>query len=90
MFPTWADSNIIDHYLALPNLNSAFAGFAWHGNGIAMGNYAGAILADLLQNKASRHSYPAALKTIPNRFPAAPFRRHLLRPAYAGLALKDL
>ena len=71
-------------------MSGAFAGFAWHGNGIAMGSYAGAILADLLQNKASRHPYPAALKTIPNRFPAAPFRRHLLHPAYVGLALKDL
>ena len=104
MFPAWSDIDITDHWSGLvcltrnltpyigpvPNLSGAFAGFAWHGNGIAMGSYAGAILADLLQNKASRHSYPAALKTIPNRFPAAPFRRHLLRPAYAGLALKDL
>ena len=55
-----------------------------------MGNYAVAILADLLQNKTSRHSYPAALKTIPNCFSAAPFRQHLLRPAQAGLALEDL
>jgi glycine/D-amino acid oxidase-like deaminating enzyme len=71
-------------------LSGAFAGFAWQGNGIAMGDYAGAILADLLQNKTSRHSYPAALKTIPNCFPAAPFRHHLLRPAQAGLVLEDL
>ncbi len=55
-----------------------------------MGNYARAILADLLQNKTSRHSYPATLKTIPNCFPAVPFRHHLLRPAEAGLALEDL
>ena len=104
MFPAWADVGITDHWSGLvcltrnltpyigpvPGLSGAFAGFAWHGNGIAMGSYAGAILADLLQNKASRHPYPAALKTIPNRFPAAPFRRHLLHPAYVGLALKDL
>ena len=55
-----------------------------------MGNYAGAILADLLQKKTSRHSYPAALKTIPNCFSAVPFRHHLLRPNQAGLALEDL
>ena len=55
-----------------------------------MGSYAGAILADLLQNKASRHSYPAALKTIPNCFSAVPFRHYLLRPTQAGLALEDL
>ena len=58
MFPAWADSDIIDHYLDLPNLNSAFAGFAWHGNGIAMGNYAGAILADLLQKKPAGTPIP--------------------------------
>ena len=95
MFPTLADIDITDHWSGLvfltrkvtpyigpmPNLSGAFAGFAWHGTRIAMGNYAGAILADLLQNKASQHSYPAALKTIPNHFPAALFRRHLLRPA---------
>ena len=55
-----------------------------------MGNYAGAILADLLQNKNSRHFYPAALKTIPNCFSAVPFQHHLLRPTQAGLALEDL
>lgn len=55
-----------------------------------MGNYAGAILVELLQNKTSRHSYLARLKTIPNCFSAVPFRHYLLRPTQAGLALEDL
>jgi glycine/D-amino acid oxidase-like deaminating enzyme len=62
IFPAWADVDITDRWSGLicltrnltpyigpmPGLSGAFSGLACHGNGIAMGSYAGTILANLL------------------------------------------
>ncbi|CUH63517.1 Gamma-glutamylputrescine oxidoreductase [Thalassovita gelatinovora] len=67
----------------VPELPGAFVGFAYHGNGVAMGSYAGALLADLAQGKDPERPYPALIRDVPKRFPLGRFRRMLIAPAYA-------
>lgn len=103
LFPKWSQVET-EHYWSglvcltrsylpyvgpIPNKNSIFTGFGYHGNGVAMATYSGLILADLVQGKTPRVPYPAALKTIPKRFPLGRFRRQLLRPAYAMMQMLD-
>jgi len=74
----------------VPNLPGVFTGFAYHGNGVAMGSYAGALLADLVQGKTPDTPYPAPLRTPPARFPLGRLRLWLMQPAYWAFALRDL
>ena len=68
-------------------MQGAFAGFGWHGNGIAMGTYAGRLLASLaLGNDAE---IPAVMKGTPMQIPLGQKRRMILPPIYKGLALRD-
>lgn len=104
LFPNWSQVET-DHYWSglvcltrsylpyvgpIPDQENVFTGFGYHGNGVAMASYCGAILADLVQAKTPRNPYPDALKTIPMRFPLGRFRRQLLRPAYAMMQVLDL
>ena len=73
----------------LSNWQGAYTGFAYHGNGVAMGTYAGALLSDLVQNKTPRRPYPATMRQIPPRFPFGIYRRHLMRPVYAYMDWAD-
>ena len=70
-------------------MEGAFAGFAYHGNGVAMGSYSGALLSDLVQEKQPQTPYPATMRTVPPRFPFGRYRRHLMRPLYAYMAWSD-
>ena len=74
---------------AIPDMPGAFAGFGYHGNGVGMGSYAGALLADLVLGVTPNRPYPQALRTIPKRFPLGPYRRHLMRPLYKWMAWQD-
>ncbi|WP_323783758.1 FAD-dependent oxidoreductase [Thalassovita sp.] len=66
----------------IPEMPGAFVGFAYHGNGVAMGSYAGALLADLAQGKDPDRPYPALMRDVPMRFPFGKFRRMLMAPGY--------
>ncbi len=104
MFPAWRDvetpyswsgmvcfsANRVPYCGPIPDLPGAFAGFAYHGNGVAMGSYTGALLADLVQDKPTRHSYPSVMQTDAPRFPLGRFRRALLPAGYALAGLRDL
>lgn len=104
MFPAWRDvdtpygwsgmvcfsSNRVPYCGPVPDLPGAFAGFAYHGNGVAMGSYTGALLADLVQDKPTRHSYPSVMQADAPRFPLGRFRRALLPAGYALAGLRDL
>lgn len=104
MFPAWRDvdtpygwsgmvcfsSNRVPYCGPVPDLPGAFAGFAYHGNGVAMGSYTGALLADLVQDKPTRHSYPSVMLADAPRFPLGRFRRALLPAGYALAGLRDL
>ena len=65
-----------------------FAGFAYHGNGVAMGTYCGRALARLALGQPS--NLPTPIAHTPRRFPFGGWRRALMPPVYALLALADL
>lgn len=103
MFPAWRDvetpwywsgfvcltRDLLPYAGPIPDMPGAFAGFAWHGNGVAMGSYAGTLLADLARGRVPARPCPAPLRHPPRRFPLGRFRRLLMRPAYLRYMLKD-
>ena len=72
MFPAWAhvdtphswngllciSADLTPFAGPIPDMPGAFAAMAYHGNGVAMGTYAGGLLADLVQGRKPRHPYP--------------------------------
>lgn len=100
MFPAWADvetpffwsgfvclSRALTPYVGpIGDWDRAWAGFAWHGNGIALGTWSGRLLADLA---TGRGQVPALMAPPPARFPFGAARRHLLPAAYAWYGFKD-
>jgi glycine/D-amino acid oxidase-like deaminating enzyme len=103
MFPAWASVET-PHYWSgfvcfarnltpfagpVPGHDGMFAGFAYHGNGVAMASYCGALLAEqVLGHESLRHA--KAIVSAPGRFPGGRFRRWALWPAYLAYGLKDL
>lgn len=73
----------------IPGEPGVFAGFAYHGNGVAMGTYAGRALADLVVGSGSA-SLPAAMTGAPGRFPFGRWRRVVMPPIYLALWLRDV
>lgn len=69
----------------LPATKAIHAAFAYHGNGIAMGSYCGALIA---RHIAGQDTIPPAMRTI-SRFPLGRFRRALLPPFYLARRLLD-
>lgn len=74
---------------AVPEHSGLWAGLCYHGNGIAMGTYSGALLARLVQGKTPDAIYPDAMRTPLRRFGLGRFRRALMPVAYAAYALAD-
>ncbi|MDQ2094405.1 NAD(P)/FAD-dependent oxidoreductase [Rhodalgimonas zhirmunskyi] len=72
----------------IPYKPGFYAGYAYHGNGVAMGSYTGALLADLVLGKGAMER-PAIMQTPPSKFPLGRFRRAAMFPAYAGFWLGD-
>ena len=103
MFPAWSHVDIEHEWYgllclnrsktpyvgAIPDMVGAFAGFGYHGNGVGMGSYAGALLAHLVRGMTPDRPYPQALRVVPKRFPLGPYRRHLMRPLYKWMAWQD-
>ena len=100
MFPAWAHVETPHFWSGLVCLTrsltpyagplgdwpDAWAGLGYHGNGVAMGSWTGARLADMALGRGDAgaiHATPLA------RFPLGPARRLLLRAAYWGYQLKD-
>ena len=104
MFPAWRhvdtphgwsgmvcfSANRVPYCGPISGMPGAFAGFAFHGNGVAMGSYTGALLADLAQDKPTRLPHPAIMRADAPRFPLGRFRRALLPAGYALAGLRDL
>ncbi|SLN18545.1 Gamma-glutamylputrescine oxidoreductase [Roseovarius litorisediminis] len=67
----------------IPEMPGAFTAISYHGNGVAMGTYAGALLADMAQDRTLQHLHPKIMQTPPKRFPLGRFRRATLWPLYA-------
>ena len=103
MFPAWAHVEITHQWSGMVCLSPKFlpfagevpgqpgllAGFAYHGNGVAMGSYTGHMLGQLALGDGDRH-IPEAMRSDPGRFPFGRARRILMPPAYASFWLQDL
>lgn len=103
MFPAWShveNSNSWSGFVnlarkklpfvgALPSNNGIWAAMCYHGNGIAMGSYAGQMVADLVLN-GNTPQYPEIIQRPLGKFPLGPARRLLMPPLYAGLTIRDL
>ena len=101
MFPAWAQvdtpyswngllslSRDMTPYAGpIPEMPGAFTALSYQGNGVAMATHAGAILADLAQDKSPSRAYPAILRKPPRRFPLGRLRRAWLWPPYALASL---
>ena len=103
MFPAWSHVESAHHWSgfvcisregtpfvgAVPGVQGAFAGLCYHGNGVAMGSYSGAILADLIHTAQTERRYPAVMSTPLRRFGLGPARRLVMPPAYAHFWWQD-
>lgn len=103
MFPAWRDvetphgwsgmvciaRNRMPFVGEVPDQPGMFAGLCYHGNGVAMASYSGALLADLVRGKTPERPYPAPMRAPLARFELGRFRRAVMPFAYAGFALSD-
>ncbi|UWQ37386.1 FAD-binding oxidoreductase [Leisingera aquaemixtae] len=102
MFPAWhtvetthcwsgmvcLSRNLVPFVGAVPEMPGIYAGLCYHGNGVAMGSYAGRLLSDLVQDRTPDLPYSPVMQNMP-RFPFGRARRILMPPAYALLGLMD-
>jgi len=73
----------------VPNRQGMFASLCYHGNGVAMASYCGALIADVILGKPRKRAYPISMQTSLSLFELGRFRRALLPVAYLGYALAD-
>ncbi|GGX38500.1 hypothetical protein GCM10007385_01680 [Tateyamaria omphalii] len=102
MFPTWSHVDVTHAWSGLvclsrdrvpyvgpvPGMPGVLTGFAYHGNGVAMGTYTGYALAALASGQEPDR-YPSVMSNAASRFPLGRFRRLLMPPVYAGFGLND-
>ena len=102
MFPAWRgvegthfwsgmvcmSRNLVPFVGPVPDTPGMFAGLCYHGNGVAMGSYAGRLLADLVQGRAPDLPYSPVMQGMA-RFPFGRARRIVMPPAYALLGMQD-
>jgi len=74
----------------VPDQPGMFASLCYHGNGVAMASYSGALLADLVQDKTPDRVYPQAMQRPLAKFELGSFRRAVMPLAYMGFHLSDL
>lgn len=103
LFPAWAhvetpwfwsgmvcfSRGLVPFVGAVPGQPGMFAAFAYHGNGVALGSYAGAALADQMLGRQDGLPLPDPMRAPARRFPLGRARRVLMWPAYLGYALRD-
>ena len=102
MFPAWRDIPFTHTWSGLVCLSPSgfpmigpllecpgiFCALSYHGNGVAMGSYAGDQIAR--QCLGQPHGVPNFVQQIPGPFPLGRYRRALLPMAYAGMTIADL
>ena len=69
----------------IDTMPGAFTALSYHGNGVAMATYAGALLADLAQDRTPRRPWPKIMQTPPDRWPLGRYRRAWFWPVYAAM-----
>lgn len=102
MFPAWKDvesQHTWSGFVSLARRKVPFAGpipgesglwasLCYHGNGVAMGTYAGHVIATQILNNTT-DVVPKVMQTPLHKFPFGRMRRVLMPPLYANLMLKD-
>lgn len=102
LFPAWSEVEVTHAWSGLvclardrvpfvghvPGMQNVLAGFAYHGNGVAMGTHAGRILAALANGERPDH-YPEVMSAQAPRFPFGRYRRLVMPAVYAGLRISD-
>lgn len=73
----------------VPDQPGLFASLCYHGNGVAMATYCGALLADVVRGKTPTRVYPRIVQRPLARFELGRYRRAIMPLAYAGFALSD-
>ncbi|MBW4962646.1 FAD-binding oxidoreductase [Sulfitobacter sp. CW3] len=73
----------------VPDNKGMFASLCYHGNGVAMGTYCGALAAHTILGETDKLPFPIAIKTPLTRFELGGFRRALLPFAYLWYGLAD-
>jgi glycine/D-amino acid oxidase-like deaminating enzyme len=103
MFPAWRDvpstnqwsgmvclsRRLVPFVGPVPGYPGVFAGLAYHGNGVAMGSYAGMVLADLALSRSPDIVASAVLSAPMTRFPLGSARRLVMPFAYLYYGLLD-
>lgn len=101
-FPEWAGARAAFHWAGLicatarltpyvgpiRSLPGARASFGYHGNGVSMGAWCGAQVADLAMGRES-DALPAAFRAAPPRIPLGRWRRALLPAVFAWFRWQD-
>ena len=72
----------------IPNMPGVYCAMGYHGNGVAMGSYAGDLVGRLVAGDASVRIHMAAQSPLAT-FPYGRIRRVLLAPAYAMMKVAD-
>ncbi|THH35325.1 FAD-binding oxidoreductase [Aliishimia ponticola] len=100
MFPEWAGVELTHYWSGMVCLSAGllpivgpvagrgglWTALAFHGNGVAMGSYSGALAARAMLGNDQR---PEVLQSAPSKFPLGRFRRAMMVPAYLGLMAAD-
>lgn len=104
MFPAWAHVETAHRWSGLvcltfgrtpyagpiPGRERAWLSAAYHGNGVAMGSFAGARIADVISGRLKHEqAFPAPLRVPPARFPLPGLRRTYLKAVYLGFGVRD-
>lgn len=103
MFPAWCDVETPHSWSGMvciardrmpfvgevPDTPGLFASLCYHGNGVAMASYCGALLADVVRGKSPSRIYPEIIQRPLAKFELGRYRRAVMPFAYAGFAVSD-
>lgn len=103
MFPAWSKVEIphawsgmvciardlVPFAGAVAGASNVLAGFAYHGNGVAMGTFTGKTLAQLALGETP-DLYPAVMRKPAQKFPFGSVRRAIMPPLYAAYRADDM
>lgn len=80
--------NLVPFAGAVPGLDNAWAALGYHGGGVTMAPYAGALIADQALGRATR-PHPDLMKRPMRRFELGSWRRASLPMAFTWYKIKD-
>ncbi|WP_371225118.1 NAD(P)/FAD-dependent oxidoreductase [Roseovarius sp. 2305UL8-3] len=97
MFPHWAhvetpynwhglvalSSDLTPYTGPIPEMPGAWTSLCYHGNGVAMGSYAGALIADQMLGRSGARLHPKIMQKPHGKIPLGRFRRATFWPVYA-------